>query len=183
VSGLLAVLLVAAVSSAPPMALDAVLERDTLRVEFRLEQPLPEPVESALPTGAEVTIRYLVRVRSTRKLWWDKKVWKGEAVAGVVFDPVIGRYRCDLVLDGVIVNSREVNTLEEARQWLVEPGEVRFAMPDRPLKGNLRVRVRAVFSSSTKWLFFPDTEGTKWVELPIPAASGTTEQPPPASDE
>ena len=179
----MAVLLAAAVSTAPPLALNATLERDTVRVEFRLAQSLPEALESALPTGAEVRIRYLVRVRSTRKLWWDKKVWKGEAVAGAVFDPVIGRYRCDLVLDGVVVNSLEVNSLEEARAWLIDPGEVRFAMPESPLKGNLRVRVRAVFSSSTKWLLFPDTEGTRWVEIPIPVDPDAAEQLPPAADD
>ncbi len=180
-SGLLAILLATVVSASPPLELDTTLERDTLRVTFRLVEPLPESLEAALPTGAGVSVRYLIRVRSNRKLWWDKKVWKGEAVAEAVFDPVIGRFRCDLVLDGVIVNSREVETLEAARRWLVAPDEIRFAMPESPLKGNLKVRVRAVFSSSTKWLFFPDTEGTRWVERPIassPVVAGQSPQPP-----
>jgi hypothetical protein len=173
-SGLLALVLAAAVSASPPLELSASLERDTLAVQFQLVEPLPEDLEAALPTGAGVGIRYQVRARSTRKMWWDKKLWKGEAVATAVFDPVIGRYRCDLVLDGVIVTSREVDTAEEARLWLVQPPQVRFAMPEEPLKGNLKVRVRAVFSSSTKWLFFPDTEGTRWVEVPV--------VPPPDAD-
>lgn len=176
-SGLLVVLLAATVSAAPPLELDTSIERDTLRVEFRLVDPLPDDLESALPTGAQVGVRYLVRVRSTRKLWWDKKLWKGEAVAGVVFDPVIGRYRCELVLDGVIVSSREVNSQDEARRWLVRPGEVRFAIGDGPRKGTLKVRVRAVFSSTTKWLLFPDTEGTRWVEVPINPVTATDKPP------
>jgi hypothetical protein len=181
-SGVLTVLLAAAVSAAPPLELETALERSTLRVAFRLVEPLPESVQTAIPSGAEVTVRYQIRVRSGRKMWWDRKVWKGEAVAGATFDPVTGRYRCELVLDGVIVTSREVGTLEEAERWLVEPEEVRFAMPERTLKGNLKVRVRAVYSSSTRWLIFPNTEGTGWVEVPIVIAPPGEALPTPTPD-
>lgn len=163
----LAVLLALATSSTPPIVLDTELARDTLTVQFRLTEPLPESLESALPSGATVAVRYQVRVRVIRKVWWDKKMWTGEAVATAVFDPVIGRYRCELVLDGVIVASHEVETIDAARSWLVDPGRVRFAMPEEMPTRPLRVRVRAVFASSTKWLFFPDIEGTAWVEQPI----------------
>lgn len=177
-SCVLTVLLAAAVSAAPPLELETALEGDTLRVAFRLTEPLPEPIETALPSGAEVTVRYQIRVRSSRKMWWDRKVWKGEAVAGAAFDPVTGRYRCELVLDGVIVASREVGGLDDATRWLVEPEEVRFAIPQKSLKGHLKVRVRAVYSSSTRWLVFPDTEGTAWVEAPIEIGPpGETQQP------
>jgi hypothetical protein len=164
---MVAVLLAVAVSTSAPIVLETELERDTLTVEFRLTAPLPEALESALPSGATVAVRYQVRVRSIRKAWWDKKMWTGEAVATAVFDPVIGRFRCDLVLDGVIVTSHEVETLDAARSWLLDPGRVRFAMPEQMGSRPLRVRVRAVFASSTKWLFFPDIEGTAWVEQPI----------------
>jgi hypothetical protein len=41
-----------------------------------------------------------------------------------------------------------------------------------------------VFSSSTKWLFFPETEGTDWVEAPIelPPPELTLEGPPGSSE-
>ena len=180
---LLAVLLAASAATAAPIAVDTELEQSTLTVEFHLNDPLPDTVEAALPSGASVEVRYQVRVRSTRKMWWDKKMWTGEAVATAVFDPVIGRFECELVVDGVIVASHEVETVDAARSWLTDPGRVRFAMPAELESRPLWVRVRAVFSSSTKWLFFPDTEGTEWVEAPIelppgevaPAAPGTAE--------
>jgi hypothetical protein len=103
-------------------------------------------------------------------------MWTGEAVATAVFDPVIGRFRCELVLDGVIVASHEVESLEAAREWLVNPGPVRFAMPENIGSRPLRVRMRAVFASSTQWLFFPDIEGTEWVEQPIAAQRESVEQ-------
>ncbi|HOC42969.1 MAG TPA: DUF4390 domain-containing protein [Thermoanaerobaculales bacterium] len=164
---LLAMLLAAAAAAAAPLVVQTELSSDTLTVAFRLDEPLPASLEDALPSGATVEVRYQVRVRSARKLWWDKKMWKGEAVATAVFDPIIGRYECELVLDGVIVTSHEVETTDAARSWLSDPGPVRFALPEGLEPRSMEVRVRAVFSSSTKWLFFPDTEGTDWVGAPI----------------
>jgi hypothetical protein len=181
---LLAALLAAASATAAPIVVDTALEPNTLTVEFRLADPLPESLETALPSGAAVEVRYQVRVRSTRKLWWDKKMWTGEAVATAIFDPVIGRFECELVVDGVIVRSQEVETIDAARSWLSDPGRVRFAMPEELPTGSMWVRVRAVFSSSTKWLFFPDTEGTAWVEAPIePPPLELAPEGPPGSSE
>ena len=68
---IVAVLLAVAVSTSAPIVLETELERDTLTVQFRLTEPLPEALESALPSGATVAVRYQVRVRSIRKAWWD----------------------------------------------------------------------------------------------------------------
>jgi len=166
-SGLLPVLLAAVVAAAAPLTLETELDRDALTLQLQLNQALPETLETALPTGAAVEVRYQIRVRSTRKVWRDKRVWRGEAVASSIFDPVTGRYRCELVLDGVITSIREVESIDDAREWLTTPAKVRLAMPEDLRPSTLRVRVRAVFSSSTKWLFFPDVEGTEWIEAPI----------------
>ena len=183
-SGWLALLLAAAMSASAPLTLETELDNGTLTVTFQLHEALPASLEAALPSGASVRVNYQVRVRSKRKLWWDKKVWKGDAVASTIFDPVTGRYRNKLTLDGVIVSSYEVESVDEARSWLANPDPVRFAMPENLQGSPLKVRVRAVFSSSTKWLFFPDVEGTKWFEAPItPARGGATDNaqgPPPS---
>ncbi len=179
-TALLSVLLAASIGSPPPIALQAVRQRGMLQVSFQLLAPLPEAVESALPSGAVVRVRYPLRVRSPRRMWWDRKVWRGEVVATVAFDPVTGRYRGEVALDGVIVTSREFATAADARELLIAPGPVLLALPPDRRLPNLMARVRAVFSSSTKWLIFPDTEGTDWVETPV---SAPTAQEPPPPDE
>ncbi len=163
--GAIAVCVAAALLAQPPVALDVTRDRDALRVSFTLLEPLPESFETALPSGALVRVRYPLRVRSKRRMWWDRKVWKGEVVASAAFDPVTGRYGCELVLDGVIVNSREFDTAAAAVQFLTSPGPVLLSLPPAK-KSTLWVRVRAVFSSGTKWLLFPSAEGTDWVEVP-----------------
>ncbi len=164
----LTLILTVAVATASPMALEAERDHETLRVSFRLLEDLPAAIDDTLPTGVVVRVRYPLRVRTPRRLWWDNKVWKGEVVTVVVFDPVTGRYRGEVILDGVIVTSRELADLDAARGFLTDPGAVLLSLPSSKRPPALRVRVRAVFDSSTKWLFFPSVDGTEWVEIDLP---------------
>lgn len=165
-SGIVLLLLAATLSSQAPLALEVEQQRDTLRVSFQLLQPLPVSIEEALPSGAEIEVRYPLRVRSPRALWWDRKHWKGEVVATAIFDPITGRYRCEVVLDGVIVSSQEFESAAGARDFLAAPGPVLLSLSIEK-RARLLVRVRAIFSSSTKWLIFSSVDGTPWVEVEI----------------
>ena len=128
---------------------------------------MPELFVAALPTGAQVRVVYAVRVRGVRKLWWDRRLWRGEVTSAVTFDPVIGRYLCELVLDGAIVATQEVETSDQAREWLKAPPAVRLILPKVKNLERLRVRVRVVFASRTKWLILPAVEGTDWIQVPV----------------
>ena len=108
-----------------------------------------------------------MKVRALRRLLWNRKVWEGEVASRIAFDPVTGRYQCELILDQVIVTSVESLSAEEAEAWLSRPPAVRLSIPFGRRQPELVVRVRAVFASSTKWLVFPSVEGTEWVEVSV----------------
>jgi hypothetical protein len=180
--GLATMLIAAMLVNPASLAVDTQRGLDELTVSFRLLEPLPEAIEDALPSGAVVNIRYPIRVRAPRRMWWDRKLWKGDAVAKASFDPVTGRYRCELVLDGVIVTGADFDDLADVRSWLAEPGPVRFALPEGRRKAALKVRIRAVFSSSTKWLVFPSAKGTKWVEVLVSPLEEEPAHSPPAEN-
>ena len=165
-SWILPLLLATTLSSQGPLALQVDQQRDTLKVSFSLLEPLPAAMKEALPSGAEVQVRYPLRVRSPRALWWDRKLWRGEVVATAIFDPITGRYRCEVVLDDVIVSSQEMDSATGARDFLASPGPVLLSLSIEK-RSRLFVRVRAIFSSSTKWLIFPSVNGTPWVEVAI----------------
>jgi hypothetical protein len=165
-SGVASLCLAAVLLTQPPIAIDLDRDRDVLTVRFSLLEPLPESIDAALPSGALVRVRYPLRIRVPRRLWWDRKIWKGEVLATAAFDPVTGRYRCELVLDGIIVTSVEFDSASAARDFLTNPGPVRLSLPPTK-RSELRVRVRAVYSSGTKWLLFPSAEGTEWIEVPV----------------
>jgi len=167
-------MLVAAIA-VDPMDLEIVRGGDTLVLSFSLNQALPESLEETLSSGATAELDYPLRVYGRRRMFPDRKVWKGVARATVNFDAVTGRYLCQLIVNGDTTASSEVHTVEEARSWLTSPPAVEVPLPEARRDTVLRVRVRAVFASGTAWLVFPATEGTDWVEVQVDPVDETGE--------
>ena len=152
-----------------PLHIETQRDGASVEVSLRLIVPLPRAFEEALPSGAFVRVLYPVEISVRRRLWWDKTVFKGDVVSSVAFDPVIGRYRCQLLLDETIVLSRETTSAAVAREWLSSPPSVQLVVPYR--RRPLRMRARAVFTTGTRWLIFPTSRGTEWVEHWLDATS------------
>jgi hypothetical protein len=170
------VLLIAGVVAPPgPLALEVVREPAAVEVDFSLVVEPPAELSATLDSGAEARLSYPLRVKAKRRAWWDRKLWSGELVAIASFDPVIGRYRCQVVLDGIITSSGEVETPEEALQWLADPPPVRVELPEARRQATLKIRVRAVFSSGTTWLIFPTQDATPWAEVVLEAPAETAD--------
>jgi len=163
-----AVLLVASLASD---ALHVGVDRgsEELVIRFELLAETPASVVNAVSSGARIEINYPLRVYARRKMFPDRRVWKGEARSTVTFDAITGRYLCQLIVNGSTTVSREVDSVEFALQWLAAPPPVEVPIPKGRRDAFLRVRVRAVFSSGTTWLVFPSTEGTDWVEVKLEA--------------
>lgn len=171
-------LAVAAALLAPaPLTVHIAPEHQSLDVRLELNVPLPEVFVEALPSGGVVRVIYPLRVRSRRSFWWDGRVWKGEMTSQASFDPITGRYRCDLLLDEIVVASQEVDTMDDAVNWLKAPPSVRVVVSDFKKLNRLYLRARAVFSTSTTWLVFPDREGTDWVTVPVIQSPAEAETP------
>jgi hypothetical protein len=166
---LLAVSLAAALMTPMTLQVEVERERGALKMHFDLVDGLPASFEEALPSGAHVRVTYEVRVRAQRRYWWSRRIWSGTAVSQVAFDPVTGRYLCELILDDVIVASLETEQAARARRWLISPPPVRVMLPPSRRALRLRIRSRAIFSSTTTWLIFPTAEGTDWVEVRLEA--------------
>lgn len=170
----LAILLV--MGAALPDALTLSVEREPAAVDvsFRLVTPLPQEMSAAVASGAEVRLVYPLRVKAKRRGWWDRRMWSGELVTIVAFDPVTGRYRCEVILDGVIIERGEAESTEEAHTWLTTPPPIRIELPQARREAILKVRIRVIYSSGTTWLIFPTQDTSAWVEtilepLPEPA--------------
>ena len=168
-SSLAAIILLLASLSADPVSVEVDRGIDELVIRFELQEEMPESVVTAMSSGARVEVDYPVRVYARRRLFPDRKVWKGVARSTVTFDAVTGRYLCQLIVNGSTTVSREVDSLEIARQWLAAPPAVEVPLPEGRRDAFLRIRVRAVYSSGTTWLVFPSTDGTDWVEVKLEA--------------
>jgi hypothetical protein len=159
-----------------PLSVTVTPVQGALEVQLILEDALPESLSDALPSGAVVRVVYPIRVRKQRTLIWDGRIWKGEAVSRVAFDPLTGRYLCELLLDEVMIDSREVDSAAEARSWLRSPPPFRLVFDELRDLGRLYVRARAIYSTSTTLLVFPKSEGTPWVAVEL-GASDVGERP------
>jgi|AMFO01.1.fsa_nt_gi hypothetical protein len=136
-----------------------------LEVRLVLHGALPRTISDALPSGAQVNVVYPVQVRRRRAVIWDPKIWEGRVVSTVRFDPVTGRYRCELLLNDVIMKARETADPGVALAWLRSPPPIRLLLPGT--RHALRLKCRAVFSTGTTWLVFPTSRGTDWVTVAI----------------
>lgn len=159
--------LAAALVVPAPLSVHITPEHQSLDVRLVLNEPLPAVFLDALPSGGVVRVMYPLRVRSKRRLWWDGRVWKGVMMSQASFDPITGRYRCELLLDEIVVASDEVDTMDDAVTWLKAPPSVRIVVSDFKRLNRLYLRTRAVFSTSTTWLVFPERKGTEWVSVPV----------------
>lgn len=168
-SGFLSVLFAVALFASQPLALEVERTAETLTLRFELLAPLPESVETALTSSAEVRIQFPFRVYARRRVWWDNRILKGIAETSATFDAVTGRYLCQLRVRKETVLSREFDSPEDAHRWLTAPPSISLPLPPARAGATLRVRVRAVFASGTTWLIFPTTDGTAWVEARLEA--------------
>ena len=167
----LVLLLATGIALPDPLILEVTRDPAAVEVGFRLVTSLPEEISAALESGAEIRLTYPIRIKAKRRGWWDRRVWSGELVTISAFDAVTGRFRCKVVLDGIITESKEAESTEEALRWLTTPPPVRVELPEERRQAILRVRVRAVFSTGTTWLIFPTQDATPWTEInlePLP---------------
>ncbi len=160
-----------------PLAVHVSPQHQALDVRVELNVELPEVFINALPSGGVVRVIYPLRVRSKRSFWWDGRIWRGEMTSQASFDPITGRYRCELMLDEIVVASSEVDSMKDAVLWLKAPPSVRLVLSDFKNLDRLYIRARAVFSTSTTWLVFPNREGTDWVRVPVVPEEPETETP------
>ena len=173
-SGIVCVLLLTTALAGQPLSIEVDRGAEALVVKFKLAGELPPSVESTLDSGLATEIDYTFRVYGRRRFFPDRKIWKGVAKASATFDAVTGRYRCQVIVNGTTTISREVDTAEAARRWLMAPPAVEVPLPRGRRDAYLRVRARAVFSTGTSWLIFPSTEGTDWIEVRLEAPPGAT---------
>ena len=173
-SGIVCVLLLTTAFAGQPLSIEVDRGAEALVVKFKLAGELPPSVESTLDSGLATEIDYTFRVYGRRRFFPDRKIWKGVAKASATFDAVTGRYRCQVIVNGTTTISREVDTAEAARRWLMAPPAVEVPLPRGRRDAYLRVRARAVFSTGTSWLIFPSTEGTDWIEVRLEAPPGAT---------
>ena len=137
-----------------------------LSVQVVVERALPTEWTEALGAGAPVSITYRLRLYRNRHWLWDQRVAAHELVVKAQRDPLTGVFSLVAELDGEILASGQVGTLNEAVRWVTHPPPSELAVPLR--HEPLLLFVRAEFLTRYKLLVIPTTVGTDWVQLSVP---------------
>jgi len=162
---ILAAILLAAV---PVPELDVLLTPapGRLAVEVMVHRALPAEWSEALSAGAPVSITYRLRLYRNRHWLWDQRVAGHELVVKAQRDPLTGVFTLVAELDGEILASGQVGSLDEAVRWVTHPPKSEVAVPLH--REPLLLFLRAEFLTHYKLLVIPSTVGTDWVGLSVP---------------
>ncbi|OFV79826.1 MAG: hypothetical protein A2Y78_08255 [Acidobacteria bacterium RBG_13_68_16] len=162
---MLAAILLAAVPL-PELKVELVPSPGRLLVQMTVQRELPAEWSEALAAGAPVGITYRLRLYRNRHWLWDQRVAAHELVVKAQRDPLTGVFTLVAELDGEILASGQVGSLEEAIRWVTNPPPSEITVPLRTEP--LLLFMRAEFLTHYKLLVIPSTVGTEWFQFAVP---------------
>ncbi len=134
-----------------------------LRVEARLSPGLPEEVRQRCGSGLPTTAAWEVRLYGHREVWWDGL--KDERVYEVTaaYRPVSSDWVVERRLDGKLLETRTVPTLDEAVAALSAVRELPvFIMGNHLIGKSLQLRVRCTYGDRLVLGVIPGRVATPW---------------------
>ncbi len=131
-------------AQAPPaLRITPVLADDRLWATFSAPTVFSDEVHEAVRSGIIVTLNFVVELRRSSTLWFDKTVASASVAATVKFDTLTGAYQVSKVRDGAVWWSQQTQKPEEMRGWATEfervPLDKLTVMSER---GDYYIRVR-----------------------------------------
>lgn len=161
----LALILLAA-APLPELKVELMPSPGRLAVQMIVQRELPVEWSDALSAGASVGITYRLRLYRNRHWLWDQRVAAHELVVKAQRDPLTGVFTLVAELDGEILASGQVGSLQEAIRWVTHPPPSDITVPLRTEP--LLLFVRAEFLTHYKLLVIPSTVGTEWFQFAVP---------------
>ena len=145
--------------------LDVQVEGRRVLLDFQLvdgfDRDLLERVRSGLPTS----FTYEFELLRDRKRWFDRPLDRGTLQVVAMFDATAQEYLVNYKLNGKLVESRMVRSLEDLRSAMTGfDGLPAFTLEPLPRRWRLLVKVRALLGPSTLLSIIPTREATDWKE-------------------
>jgi len=139
-----------------------------LNVQLAVQGELPEAWTQALGAGAPVSITYRLKLFRNRRFLWDQRLASHELTLKAKRDTLTGTFALVAELDGEILASGQVDSLDLAVHWVTHPPTAEIVVPLR--HEPLWLVARCEFMTRYKLLVFPSTVGTGWVTRAVPEA-------------
>jgi hypothetical protein len=155
----------AAVADARIRGLEVRLDGPRALLDFRLEDGFGREVVERVQSGLATSITYEFELLRDRKRWLDRPLARGSLQVIAMFDAVASEYLVNYKLDGKLVESRLVRSLEELERAMTQfEGVPAFALEPAPRRWRLLVKARALLGSRTLIWILPTRVATDWQE-------------------
>jgi hypothetical protein len=155
----------AAVADGRVRGLDVHLDGRRVLVDFRLEDGFDHDLVERVRSGLPTSFTYELELLRDRKRWFDRPLDTGEIQVVATFDAVAQEYLVNYKLNGKLIESRMVRSLEELRRAMTRfEGLPAFTLEPLPRRWRLLVKVRALLGTRTAFSLVPVRDTTDWKE-------------------
>ncbi len=135
----------------------APLARDgRVLVSFELAGAFTDDIKAAIRSGLPTTFTYVVELRRTTTLWFDRTITSATISVSVRYDNLRRHHQVSYMLDGRVEETRLVEDEETVRQLMTTFEHVAlFSTTPLEPNGEYYVRVRAKTEARSLWFFWP----------------------------
>jgi hypothetical protein len=155
----------AAGAEARVRGLEVRLDGHRVLLDFRLEDGFDREVVDRVRSGLPTSFTYELELLRDRKRWLDRPLDRTSLQVIAMFDAVASEYLVNYKLDGKLVESRMVRSLEELQKAMTRfEGVPAFVLEPLPRRWRLLVKVRGLLGSRTLFAILPTRVATDWQE-------------------
>jgi hypothetical protein len=141
------------------------LDGQRVLLDFRLEDGFGREVVERVKSGLPTSFTYEFELLRDRKRWLDRPLDRATLQVIAMFDAVASEYLVNYKLDGKLVESRMVRSLEELQKAMTRfEGVPAFVLEPLPRRWRLLVKVRGLLGSRTLFAVVPTRVATDWKE-------------------
>ena len=134
-------------------------------VDFQLEDGFDRELAQRVTSGLPTVLEYEFELLRDRKRWFDRPLQTGSLQVVAMFDAASQEFLVNYKLDGKLVESRAVRSLDELRTAMTRfEGLPVFNLEPLPRRWRLLIKVRGVLGSRTLFSMIPTRETTDWRE-------------------
>lgn len=145
--------------------LDVTVDGRRVLLAFQLEDGFDREVEERVRSGLPTSFTYELELLRDRKRWLDRPLDRTSLQVIAMFDAVASEYLVNYKLDGKLVESRMVRSLDELRKAMTRfEGLPAFTLDPLPRRWRLLVKARALLGSRTLFYVIPARVTSDWKE-------------------
>lgn len=163
---LLALAAPAAVRADPAVrGLQVTVDGRRVLLSFELQDGFDREVVERVRSGLPTSFTFEFELLRDRKRWLDRPLERSDLQVIAMFDAVASEYLVNYKLDGKLVESRMVRSLDELRAAMTRfEGLPAFTLEPLPRRWRLLVKARALLGTRTLFYLIPTRVTTDWKE-------------------